>query len=152
MTTPKCLWLLLPAIHCAMASGAETILPDKRLVTPEEFKFAALPDAPPGVLSAVPIGDTAKKSIYVLRNKFPPNTTLPPHSHSDSWRIATVLEGAIYFGYGNTIDEKSLKRLGPGSVIAEPKGVVHYFITKGEGAVINVVAEGPFTTTFVKKP
>jgi quercetin dioxygenase-like cupin family protein len=103
--------------------------------------------APPGVTSVVVLGDLSKDGIYVLRNKFPANSTVPAHSHP-TWRIMTVLEGAVYFGYGPKLDGQQLKRFGPGSVIVEPPNVPHYFVTKDEGAVIQFVAQGPLKSAF----
>lgn len=116
----------------------------------DSIKLAALPGAPPGVLSAVLVGDLAKPGIYVLRNKWPANTTLRPHTHGDKWRVYTVLEGEIRFGFGPKVDLANTKRLGPGSVVTGPTDLPHYFITGPNGATLHVVAEGPFVTTFVE--
>jgi mannose-6-phosphate isomerase-like protein (cupin superfamily) len=112
--------------------------------------LVALPGAPAGVVSAVLVGDLSKPGIYVLRNKWPPNTTLAPHTHGDKWRVYTVLEGEIRMGFGLKIDEAKMVRLGPGSVFTGPVDLPHYFITGENGATLHVVAEGPFVTTFVR--
>jgi hypothetical protein len=69
-------------------------------VAGDSIKLAPLPGAPAGVLSAVLVGDVTKPGIYVLRNKWGPNITLRPHTHGDKWRVYTVLEGEIQFGFG----------------------------------------------------
>jgi quercetin dioxygenase-like cupin family protein len=123
-------------------------------LTAAEFKFVALPNAPPDVLSAVAVGDVAAQGVYVLRNRFPPNYRLPAHNHAE-WRVMTVLEGTVYFSYGDTFDESRLKAYGPGSLIIEPAGKFHYFTTRGEGAVVQFVAQGPLTAEFapsVRRP
>jgi uncharacterized RmlC-like cupin family protein len=101
------------------------------------------------VLSAVIAGDVSKPGIYVLRNKWPPNATLAPHTHGDKWRVYTVLEGELRLGFGPKIDPAKMVRLGPGSVVTGPTDLPHYFVTGDKGATLNVVAEGPFVTTFV---
>lgn len=109
----------------------------------------ALAGSPPGVTSAVVVGDLNSPGIYVLRNRWPANATLAPHTHGDKWRIYTVLEGEMRFGFGRTIEEAGMIRLGPGSVVTGPVDLPHYFITGPEGVTLQVVAEGPFTTNFV---
>jgi hypothetical protein len=122
----------------------------------ESIKLGPLANAPggappPGVVSAVIIGDITKPGIYVLRNKWPANATLAPHTHHGKWRIYTVLEGELRWGFGSKIDEAKMVRLGPGSVASTGAGdEPHYFITGPQGATINVVAEGPFDSEFVK--
>jgi hypothetical protein len=54
------------------------------------------------------------------------------------------------FAYGEKLDESKLKRLGPGSVILEPRDTLHHFITKDEEVLLQIVAEGPFTTKYVQ--
>jgi hypothetical protein len=139
---------VLAALALTPASAAE---PQAGIAVPgDSIKLAALPGAPPGVLSAVLVGDLAKPGIYVLRNRWPGNTTLRPHTHGDKWRVYTVLEGEIQFGFGPRIDLANTKRLGPGSVVTGPTDLPHYFITGPNGATLHVVAEGPFVTTFVE--
>jgi hypothetical protein len=118
----------------------------------DSIRYAAIPGAPPGVLSAVIAGDLSKPGIYVLRNKWPANTALGPHTHGDKWRVYTVLEGEIHFGFGPKVDKAKMVRLGPGSVFTGPTDLPHYFITGKDGATLHVVAEGPFVTRFVDPP
>jgi uncharacterized RmlC-like cupin family protein len=144
-------WLIVTGTAvCPIVIGQQVPLTTKLALAPDEIKYAALPGAPPGVTSAIVAGDPSKNGVYVLRNKFPPNSKLLPHSHGDNWRVMTVLAGSIYFGYGEKLEDSKLKRLGPGSVILEPKDTPHYFITKDEEVLLQIVAEGPFTTKYVQ--
>jgi quercetin dioxygenase-like cupin family protein len=127
--------------------GEQTALSKPLALTADEMQYAALPYAPPGVVSVVPVGDMARPGIYVLRNKFPPSARVPPHKHGE-WRLMTVLEGTVRFAYGDSLDEAKLKVFGPGSLILEPINEYHYFIVGEEGAVLQFVAEGPLTTEF----
>ena len=135
----------------ASLSIASAAAPNVGIAVPgDTIKLAALPGAPPGVVSAVLVGEVTKPGIYVLRNKWPANTTLRPHTHGDKWRIYTVLEGEIQVGFGSKIDLAATQRLGPGSVFTGPTDLPHYFITGASGATLHVVAEGPFVTQYVE--
>jgi uncharacterized RmlC-like cupin family protein len=76
-----------------------------------------------------------------------PNTRIQPHSHPDD-RVATVVSGDWYFGYGKTFDEAGLKQLPPGSFYTEPPGVDHFAMTKATGVVIQISGTGPSGTTY----
>jgi len=111
-------------------------------VTPAEMKFISANPARPGGGSAVLVGDPTKAGIYVLHARIPANTRIDPHSHSELWRVGTVLSGTLYYGYGDTFDESKLKALGPGSVLVEPRDQPHFSMTKDEAVTIQLVAEG----------
>ena len=117
--------------------------------TPAEMKFA--PSAPPVSAAAVLVGDPAKPGIYVLQGRIPANTKIDPHTHSELWRIATVLSGTLYYGYGDTFDERKLKALGPGSVVVEPRDQPHFAMTRDEPVTLQLVGEGPAATNPVRK-
>src|SRR3954465_11672374 len=55
-------------------------------------------------------GDPAKPGPYVLEINVPPNTTIAPHTHRDD-RIATVISGTWYFGYGSKASDVPVKPL-----------------------------------------
>ena len=118
-------------------------------VTPAEMKFVSNA-APPISASAVLVGDPMKPGIYVLHARIPANTKIEPHTHSEVWRIGTILSGTLYYGYGDTFDERMLKALGPGSVVVEPRGQPHFAMTRDEPVTLQLVAEGPTTTIPVR--
>jgi quercetin dioxygenase-like cupin family protein len=43
-----------------------------------------------------------------------------------------------------------MRKLGPGSVVIEPRGVAHYAMTKEEGAELQVNSTGPAGMKFVE--
>lgn len=148
----KPLGLLLSTTGAALllATSADSAEPAAPIPN-ETIVYQALPGAPPGVLSAMLSGDLSKPGLYVLRNKWPPNAWLAPHNHGPAHRIYTVLEGEAWWGFGDTIDESKMVRLGPGSVaVTGPDLPAHYFRTGPQGLVVNVVAEGPFVTNMIK--
>ena len=138
------------AVAGAAITFAQSNLATLSSITPPELKFIPNP-ARPGAASAVLVGDPSKAGIYVMHTRIPANIRIEPHSHSEVWRIGTVLSGTLYYGYGDTFDESKLKALGPGSVVVEPKDQPHFAMTKDEAVTIQLVAEGPTATNPVRK-
>jgi quercetin dioxygenase-like cupin family protein len=92
-------------------------------------------------------GDPTKAGLYTILLRVGPNTRIQAHSHPDD-RVATVVSGDWYFGYGKTFDEAGLKQLPPGSFYTEPPGVDHFAMTKATGVVIQISGTGPSGTTY----
>lgn len=121
-------------------------------IDPSEFAWPA--DAAPSagtslqreVQTMVLKGDPSKPGLYTLLLRIAPNTRIHPHSHRDD-RIATVVSGTWYFGYGNEFDESALKALSPGSFYTEPPGVNHFGLTK-EVVLIQMTGTGPSDTIY----
>ena len=100
-----------------------------------------------GIQTVVLKGDPSRPGLYVLALRAPANMTIQAHSHKDD-RVATVLKGTWYFGYGEKFDEKALKALPPGSSYTEPPNTAHFARTREE-VVIEIVGYGPSSTTYV---
>ena len=101
-----------------------------------------------GIQTVTLKGDPTKPGLYALLLRVGPNTRIEPHAHPDD-RVATVVSGTWYFGYGARFDEKALKELPFGSFYTEPPNVNHFAMTKGEGVVIQISGTGPSGTTYV---
>jgi len=101
-----------------------------------------------GTQTVVVKGDPSKPGLYTLLLRVGPNTRIEAHAHLDD-RIATVISGTWYFGYGKQFNEAALKQLPPGSVYTEPPNANHFAMTRGEGAVIQITGTGPSGTTYV---
>jgi quercetin dioxygenase-like cupin family protein len=138
------------ALVASAVALAQSNLASLFTLTPGEMKFASDP-ARSGLASSVLVGDPSKPGIYAVHTRLPANLKLEPHSHSEAWRIATVLSGTLYYGYGDTFDENKLKALGPGSVLVEPRDAPHFAMTKGEEVMLHIVGDGPAGTTAVQK-
>lgn len=93
-------------------------------------------------------GDPSQAGLYTLLARVGPNVTIEAHSHPDD-RVATVVSGTWYFGYGPEFDEGALKELPVGSVYTEPPGANHFAMTKDDGAIIQITGFGPSGTTYV---
>ena len=100
-----------------------------------------------GIQTVVLKGDPARAGLYTLLLRAGPNVRIQAHSHRDD-RVATVLQGTWYFGYGDRFDENALQALETGSVYTEPPDVAHFAMTKEE-VVIQIVGTGPSSTTYV---
>lgn len=99
---------------------------------------------------AVLAGDPKKPGPYVMRVKFPPNTSNTPHSHPDN-RMVTIVSGTWYFGHGDKFDAAKGTVLPPGTFFTEPANAVHYNFTKVDAVVIEIHGTGPTGTAPVKK-
>jgi quercetin dioxygenase-like cupin family protein len=134
--------------HAAGQSGAQQRL------TPGEIRWPAGGSSLIGTSGASGIqtvtlkGDPTKPGVYALLLRAGPNTRIQSHAHPDD-RVATVVSGTWYFGYGREFDEKALKALPPGSFYTEPPGMNHFAMTKGEAVVIQITGYGPSGTTYV---
>jgi len=147
----KCLSLV--GMLCAVAAlGAQS--GGELRVAPSEVKWPA-PAAGgvgssgvSGTQTVVLKGDPSKPGLYTMLLRVGPNTKIEAHAHPDD-RVATVISGTWYFGYGKQFTEAALKVLPPGSVYTEPPNANHFAMTRGEGVTIQITGTGPSGTTYV---
>lgn len=148
--------IVIAAVVLAAGSGISamqgTQTAEKR-VTPAEINWPSAGGAGvgssgvAGVQTIVLKGDPSKPGLYTLLLRAGPNMKFQAHSHRDD-RVATVVSGKWYFGYGKEFNEAGLKELPPGSFYTEPPGVTHFAMTKGEGAVVQITGTGPSDTVY----
>ncbi|MSO82088.1 MAG: hypothetical protein EXQ53_02160 [Acidobacteria bacterium] len=100
-----------------------------------------------GIQTVVLKGDPAKPGLYTLMLRAGPGLRIQAHSHGDD-RVATVLKGTWYFGYGDRFNEAALQALEAGSYYTEPPNVAHFAMTKEE-VILQIVGTGPSSTTYV---
>jgi quercetin dioxygenase-like cupin family protein len=100
-----------------------------------------------GVHTKVLFGDPVKPGFYSILLFVPANTTIQAHSHRDD-RMATVVSGAWYFGYGDHFDAKGLKALPAGSVYSEPAAQNHFARTVTQAVVVHISGYGPTDTRY----
>jgi len=142
--------LIVSLTSFAVAQNASS--PEKR-ITPAEVQWpnaaagAAGTSGVAGIQTVVVKGDPAKTGLYTLLLRLGPNQRIQAHSHRDD-RVATVVSGRWYFGYGKQFNESALKELPPGSFYTEPPGVFHFAMTKGEGVTIQITGTGPSDTVY----
>jgi quercetin dioxygenase-like cupin family protein len=152
--TPIARRLLLAACIAEVAASGGLLAQDGRAtIRPGDVPWPAAGAGGTGTSGAAGIqtvvlkGDPAKAGLYTLMLRVAPNVRIQAHSHRDD-RVATVLKGTWYFGYGDRFDEAALKALEPGSFYTEPPGVAHFAMTKEE-VILQIVGTGPSSTTYV---
>jgi quercetin dioxygenase-like cupin family protein len=100
-----------------------------------------------GIQTVVLKGDPTKAGLYTLLLRAGPKMKIQAHSHPDD-RVATVISGTWYFGYGRQFNEPALKALPSGSFYTEPPGVDHFAMTGEQGVVLQITGIGPSGTTY----
>ena len=101
-----------------------------------------------GIKTRVLNGDPTQPGLYTIQLEVPANTRIEAHDHPDD-RVATVISGTWYLGYGASFDEKALKALPPGSFYAEPPDEPHFAQTRKEAVVVQISGVGPTGTRYV---
>lgn len=101
-----------------------------------------------GVEITILSGDPAKEGPYTIAIRVPPHTGIEAHTHRDN-RVATVVSGDWYFGYGSQADPRQAQLLTPGSFYTEPAGAPHFAFTKDKSAVVYVSGNGPSSTDYL---
>jgi hypothetical protein len=146
--------LVRGAVLVALATATIEAQSGEQRVTPAEVKWP--PAAAGGVgtsgvsgtQTVILKGDPSKPGLYTMLLRVGPNTRIESHAHPDD-RVATVISGTWYFGYGKQFDESALKMLPPGSFYTEPPKTNHFAMTRGEGVVIQITGTGPSGTVYV---
>ncbi len=101
-----------------------------------------------GIQTRVLKGDPSQSGVYTIELTVPANTRIEAHDHPDD-RVATVISGTWYFGYGPRFDEGSLKALPPGSFYTEPPNEPHFARTGDMPVVVQISGFGPTGTKYV---
>ncbi len=104
----------------------------------------------PGIYAATLFGDPSKEGPYVQRLKFDKGVTVATHYHNDALKVVNLVEGVLYFAYGDKFDEDALTPLTQGDIWTEAKGQAHYAITKDSNAIIEIHGVGPVSSILVK--
>lgn len=108
-------------------------------------------DAPPGLPAGSKVallsGDPSKAGPFTMRASFPANYKVPPHWHP-TYENVVVLEGTLYMGSGDAIDESKAMALQTGGYTAIPAKSHHYAFSKDK-CVIQINGEGPFEINYI---
>ncbi len=132
---------------------AQNISGEQRLTPSEIFALAQLgasagTSGVSGIQTRILKGDPTKAGLYTIQLIVPANTTIQAHTHADD-RVATVISGTWYIGYGSVFDEKKLKPLTAGSFYTEPPNAAHFARTGAEPVVLQITGYGPTSTEYV---
>jgi pimeloyl-ACP methyl ester carboxylesterase len=123
-------------------------------VTPAEFKFpdsgaaGAGTSGVAGIRTVVLKGDPNRAGLYTIMLRVPAHTQIAAHDHQDD-RVATVVSGTWYIGYGDRFNSADLKALSPGSFYTESSNRTHFAETRDEPVVVQITGVGPSSTSYV---
>jgi hypothetical protein len=110
---------------------------------PDQIKWGGRP----GVAEqAVLMGDPTKPGWYIILVKWYPHNFSHPHTHPND-RYATVISGTWWVGSGTRFDPDATVPMSAGSYVVDLAGQPHFDGAKDEPAVIEIVGQGPATTT-----
>jgi pimeloyl-ACP methyl ester carboxylesterase len=127
---------------------------DERRVTPSEFRFPEGGGAGTGtsgiagIRTVVLKGDPDRSGLYTIMLQVPAHTRIAPHDHQDD-RVATVVAGTWFLGYGAAFESAELKALPPGSFYTEPANRTHFAETREEPVIVQITGMGPSSTRYV---
>jgi hypothetical protein len=136
--------------HCISATAQQD---NGVRLTPTEIEAvsAVAPGAGTSLVSGIKVrvlkGDPDVPGLYTIQLSVPANTTIQAHDHPDD-RIATVISGTWYIGYGDEFREEKLKALAPGSFYVETPSKMHFARTGKEPVVIRITGIGPTGTKY----
>ena len=142
--TNKQAGLVLPHVTNMMTIyGADVVTIDRNardFKLPDQLEFKG----PEGGANktATLFGDPSKPGLYVQITKRGPNVWSQPHSHPNE-RFITVLAGTFLIGTGAKFDKNNTVAIGPGGVVHDIPGGMHYDGTGPEGATLEFIAMGP---------
>jgi quercetin dioxygenase-like cupin family protein len=140
--------LSLGAFVCAAATPLQAAEGHHTVVSGDAVKWGpAPPSLPPGAQAAVLLGSPAKEGPFVLRLKFPPGFTVPPHRHSKD-EFVTVISGRFAIAHGEKLEREALTPLPPASFVHLPAGMPHYASAEVE-TVVQINGTGPFDVTYI---
>ena len=90
-------------------------------------------------------GSMGEAGLYAIRVRIPEGGTMPPHTHPDD-RMMTVLSGAVWYGFGDTVDVATAPLYQAGDFFLVPGGQPHYARAKSD-VVYEEAGMGPSATT-----
>lgn len=119
-------------------------------VFPESILWISPPGLPDGAKVAVLEGNFMQEGIFTMRVKFPPYYKLPAHWHPKDERV-TVLEGAVYVGFGDVTDTANATKFTQGCFYVNPMESHHYVFTQAEGVTMQMTGIGPWGITYIEE-
>jgi hypothetical protein len=110
---------------------------------PNQIKWV---DSPSGSSQAVLVGDPAKPGLYIILTKWSPHHMSRPHFHPND-RYVTVISGTWWVGTGTKYDPDSTVAIPAGSFVTHYGKQIHYDGAKDGEVVLQIVGQGPATST-----
>ena len=140
-------WLigLTIATVVSLASVKATDLNPAALIykTPDQIPWV---ENEGGSATAVVHGDPTKPGLYIVLNKWHAHHMSHPHFHPND-RFITVLSGTWWVGTGTKFDPDSTVAMPTGSFVTHFAKQIHYDGAKDGDVVLEIVGQGPATST-----
>jgi hypothetical protein len=115
-----------------------------KLQMPNQIKWED--DMKRGESTALLAGDPEKPGLYVELVKWHAHHMSHPHYHPND-RFITVISGTWWVGTGTKYDPDGTVPLPPGAFVRHVGKQVHYDGAKDEDVILEIVGEGPATST-----
>lgn len=103
-------------------------------------------ESPSGTSQAVLFGDPSKPGIYGVLTQWHPHHMSRPHFHPNV-RYITVISGTWWVGTGSRFDPDSTVAMPASAFVTHFGKQIHYDGAKDEEVVLEIVGEGPATST-----
>jgi hypothetical protein len=114
-----------------------------RFTPPDKIPWV---ESPAGSAQAVLRGDPEKPGPYIVLTKWHAGHMSHPHFHPND-RFITVISGTWWVGTGTKYDPDSTVPMPAGSFVTHFGKQVHYDGAKDGDVVLEIVGEGPATST-----
>lgn len=95
-----------------------------------------------GCQMAVLEGSPKAEQIFTFRIQTTEPFVLPPHTHPRNERV-TVLDGAVYVGFGDVVDKEASTRFEVGDYYVNRAGA-HHFVWSDEPVTLQLTGIGPW--------
>jgi anti-sigma factor ChrR (cupin superfamily) len=136
---------------CLTLSGAASAETSETTLIPsvDAVTWAPAPTTlPKGTQIVLLAGDPSKPGPFVLRLKFPPNTTIAAHRHATAENV-TALTGHFYHEVGETVDKSKGAEVDAGGFVYLPGMTPHSLWTTDAETIVQVTGTGPFGLLYV---
>jgi len=110
---------------------------------PDQIKWTGNPEVSE---QAILYGDPSKPGLYIVLTKWHPHHMSRPHFHPND-RFITVLSGTWWVGTGTKYDPDSTVAIPAGSFVTHFGKQIHYDGAKDGDALLEILGEGPATST-----
>jgi len=110
---------------------------------PDQIKWTGNPQVSE---QAILYGDPSKPGLYIVLTKWHPHHMSRPHFHPND-RFITVLSGTWWVGTGSKYDPDSTVAIPAGSFVTHYGKQIHYDGAKDGDALLEILGEGPATST-----
>jgi hypothetical protein len=136
--------LLVPLLVGAAGATATELNPAAVTFTlPDNIPWKTNPN---GADNAVLLGDPSKPGLYIVLTRWHAGHMSHPHFHPND-RFITVLSGTWWVGTGTKFDPDATVPMPAGSYVVHYGKQVHYDGAKEGDTVLEIVGEGPATST-----